>query len=90
MLQAHGIPISRAAIGEATEPGDAERLRRTIQAAEVALHDSADVHEAYQHLGRFFDEVYQHTRLHAALGDLTPAEDETHWRQQPHATKPVK
>ena len=35
-------------------------------------------------------EVYQHTRLHAALGDLTPAEYETHWRQQPHATKPVK
>ena len=65
LLQAHGIPSSRAAIGEATEPGDAERLMRTIQAAEVALHDSADVHEAYQHLGPFFDEVYQHTRLHA-------------------------
>jgi putative transposase len=51
--QAHGIQSSMAAIGEATEHGDAERLRRTIQAAAVALQDDADVHAAYQHLGRF-------------------------------------
>ena len=89
-LQAHGIQISMAAIGEATENGYAERLMRTIKEEEVALHDYADFHEAYQHLGRFLDEVYQHKRIHSALGYLTPAEFETQWRQQPHATKPVK
>jgi hypothetical protein len=56
MLQAHRIQISLAAIGEATENGYAERLMRTIK-EEVTLHEYADFHEAYQHLGRFLDEV---------------------------------
>jgi putative transposase len=89
-LHAHGIQISMAAIGEATENGYAERLMRTIKEEEVTLHDYADFHEAYQHLGRFLDEVYQHKRIHSALGYLTPAEFETQWRQRPRATKPVK
>jgi putative transposase len=57
-LQAHGIQISMAAIGEATEHGYAERLMRTIKEEEVTLHDGADFHEAYQHLDRFLGEVY--------------------------------
>jgi transposase InsO family protein len=89
-LQAHGIQISMAALSEATEHGYAERLMRTIQEEEVTLHDYADFHEAYPHLGRFLDEVYQHKRLHSALGSLTPAEFEAQWRQRPRATKPVK
>ena len=89
-LQAHGIQISMAAIGEATENGYAERLMRTIKEEEVTLHEYADFHGAYQHLGRFLDEVYQHKRIHSALGYLTPAEFETQWRQGPRATKPVK
>jgi len=87
---AHGIQISMAAVGEATENGYAERLMRTIQEEEVTLHDYADFHAAYQHLGRFLGEVYQHKRIHSALGDLTPAEFETQWRQQLGVIKPVK
>jgi transposase InsO family protein len=89
-LHAHRIRVSLAAIGEATENGYAERLRRTIQEEDVTLHDYADFHEAYQQLGRFWDEVYQHQRIHSALGYLTPVECEAQWRQQPPATKPVK
>ena len=37
--QALGVPISMAAGGEATEHGEAERLRRTLKEAEVTLHD---------------------------------------------------
>ena len=89
-LQAHGIQISMAAIGEATENGYAERLMRTIKEEEVTLHDYADFHEAYQHLGRFLAEVYQHKRIHSALGYLTPAEFEAQWRQRLQATTLAK
>jgi hypothetical protein len=49
---------------------------------ELMLHDYADFHDAYQRIGHFLDDVYQHKRIHSALGCLTPAEFETHWLQQ--------
>jgi putative transposase len=81
-----GAQISMAAIGEATENGYAERLMRTIKEEEVTLHDYQDFHDAYQHLGRFLADVYQHKRIHSALGYLTPEEFETQWWQQRIAT----
>jgi putative transposase len=81
-LRAHEVQISMAAIGEATEKGYAERLMRTIKEAEVTLHEYANFRAAYQPLGRFLDEVYQHKRIHSALGDLTPAEFEAEWQQR--------
>ena len=81
-----GAHISMAAMGEATENGYAERLMRTIKAEEVTLHDDQDFHDAYQHLGHFLADVYQHKRIHSALGYLTPEEFETQWWQQRIAT----
>lgn len=60
-------------MGEAPEQGYAERLMRIIQEEDVALHDFADFHEADHSMGHCLHDVYQHKRMHAALGDLTPA-----------------
>jgi transposase InsO family protein len=78
-----------AAVGEATENGYAERLMRTIKEEEVTLRDYQNFHDAYQHLGHFRGDIYQHKRIHAALGYLTPKEFETQWLQQ-HIAIPMK
>ena len=82
-LGQQGTQISMAAVGKATENGYAERVIRTIKEEEVYLSDYATLAEASAQIGHFIDEVYQHKRIHSALGYLTPAEFEAQWR---HAT----
>ena len=45
-LQAHGVQISMAEVGEPTQNGYAERLMRTIKEEEVDLSDYDDYHDA--------------------------------------------
>lgn len=75
-LEHLGIQISMAEHGEPRQNGYAERLMRTIKEEEVALTEYGDFADAYAQLGRFLDDVYQHKRIHSALGYLTPAEFE--------------
>ncbi len=78
LLESHGTQISRP-----TENAYAERLIRTLKDEEVYLNDYEDYDDAYQHIGRFLDEVYMTRRVHSALGYLTPAEFEALHRAQP-------
>lgn len=87
LLLNHGVRISMAAVGKPEENGYAERLMRTIKEEEVDLSDYRDFHDAYQHLGRFLDDLYTHKRIHSALGYLTPAEFEAQWLA--HRAAPV-
>ena len=82
LLQAAGVAISMAEIGEATQNGYAERLIRTIKEEEVDLSDYVDFADAYHQLGRFLDDVYMRKRIHSSLGYLTPVEFESQWAAQ--------
>src|SRR5450756_2177979 len=58
LLRVNEIAISMAKIGAAWQNGFAERLMRTIKEEEVNLSEYLGYHDAYDHLGRFLDEVY--------------------------------
>jgi transposase InsO family protein len=89
ILQACGVAISMAEVGEAWQNGYAERLVRTIKEEEVDLSEYRDYQDAYRQIGRFLDDVYMHKRIHSSLGYLTPAEFESQWRAQ-QLTTPTK
>ena len=89
LLHETGAAVSMADGGAAWQNGYAERLMRTIKEEEVDLSEYRDYYDAYDHLGRFLDEVYTHKRIHSSLGYLTPAEFEAQWRAAHAAAQPV-
>ena len=80
-LQDAGTQISMASVGEPSENGYAERVIRTIKEEEVYLSDYQNMAQAREEIGHFIDVVYQHKRIHSALGYLTPAEFEAQWQK---------
>ena len=70
-----------ASVGEPSENGYAERVIRTIKEEEVYLSDYQNMAQAREEIGHFIDVVYQHKRIHSALGYLTPAEFEAKWQK---------
>lgn len=81
-LQRYHVAISMAAAGEPRENGYAERLMRTIKEEEVDLSEYQGYADAYRQLGHFIDAVYNHKRIHSALGYLTPTEFEEQWQDE--------
>jgi putative transposase len=82
LLRFVGCQISMATGGEPTENGDAERLVRTIKEEHMALTEYEGYTDAYQQLSRFLDDMYQHKRIYAALGYVTPIEFERQWHKE--------
>jgi len=78
-LRGRGIQVSMAAVGHPDENPYAERLMRTIKEEEVYLADYHDFTDAYAQIGQFLNDVYNHKRIHSALGYLTPAEFSARW-----------
>lgn len=81
-LQAAGVRVSMAEVGQPRQNPFAERVIRTIKDEAVYLNDYRTLAEARANLRNFIEEVYQTKRIHSALGYLTPAEFEAQWQQQ--------
>lgn len=82
LLNRNGVQISMSDSGEPQQNAFAERVIRTIKEEEVDLSDYGDFTEAYEQIGAFIEQVYQHKRIHSALGYLTPAEFERAWERR--------
>jgi putative transposase len=81
-LQAAGIRISMAAVGDPRQNGYAERVIRTIKEEGIDLTEYRDFPDALAQIGQFIDDVYRTKRIHSALGYLTPVEFEAAWRRE--------
>ncbi len=76
LLKEYGIQISMSRCGNPYDNAQAERFMRTLKEEEVYLSDYDDVTEARASIKYFLEAVYNHKRLHSAIGYLPPAEFE--------------
>jgi len=77
-----GVQLSMAEKGEAWQNGYAERAIRTIKEECIRLEDYRDYADARRRIGTLLEDVYNHKRIHSALGYLTPAEFEAAYHEQ--------
>jgi transposase InsO family protein len=73
LLESHGFLISMSRTGNPYDNAKAESFMKTLKCEEVYLRDYRDREEAHASIAHFIDEVYNHKRLHSALGYLSPA-----------------
>lgn len=76
VLQEHKIIISMSRPGTPYDNAKAERFMRTLKYEEVYLNDYDTFAEVLISIEHFIEAVYNHKRLHSALGYLPPAEFE--------------
>jgi transposase InsO family protein len=76
LLKEHDIRISMSRRGNPYDNAQAERFMRTLKEEEVYLSDYEGVAEARTSIKYFLEQVYNHKRLHSAIGYLPPAEFE--------------
>jgi transposase InsO family protein len=89
LLEAAGVRISMAAVGNPTENAFVERLMRTLKEEEVSLHDFRNLPEARLRIGHFLDDVYMTKRIHSSLGYQTPVGFDRAWAPGIHAREMV-
>lgn len=77
-LERAGVQMSMSAKGTPYDNAKAESFFKTLKAEEVHLKEYRDIDDAFRHLSRFLDDVYNTKRLHSALGYRPPVEFEEH------------
>jgi len=75
-LEAAGFQISMSRRGNPYDNAKAESFMKTLKAEEVHLNQYRDLADAQARIGAFVEEVYNRTRMHSALGYLSPEQFE--------------
>jgi transposase InsO family protein len=76
LLKANGIQISMSRKGNPWDNAACESFMKTLKYEEVLRNEYRDLAEAYASIHEFLEKVYNHKRLHSALGYMPPAEFE--------------
>jgi transposase InsO family protein len=76
MLKQHQAHISMSRKGNPYDNAACESFMKTLKYEEVYRNEYRDFQEARASIGEFLDRVYNETRLHSALGYVSPAEFE--------------
>ncbi len=77
ILREHQAVISMSRKGNPYDNAACESFIKTLKYEEVYRNEYRDFHEARSHNGEFLERVYNHTRLHSALGYLPTAQFES-------------
>lgn len=76
LLDQHGIAISMSRKGNPYDNARCESFMKTLKYEEVYRQEYRDLDEARSSIEHFVEQVYNHQRLHSALGYRPPAEFE--------------
>jgi len=71
-----GMLLSMSRRGQPKDNPQAESFFRTLKTEQVYLSEYLDFDDAHSQIGHFIEDVYNHKRLHSAIGYLPPAEFE--------------
>jgi putative transposase len=75
-LRDHGIQISNSRRGNPYDNAFVESFFKTLKCEEVYLNEYETAKEAYDNIKWFIEQIYNATRMHSALGYISPTEFE--------------
>jgi transposase InsO family protein len=81
LLKANGIAISMSRKGNPWDNANCESFMKTLKYEEVLRNEYRDLADARASIREFLEKVYNHKRLHSALGYLPPAEFEANQKE---------